>query len=184
MLVCVVSYVKPLKSAIANVSLIFHMSLFGVLPCVIYLWEYEFSVETYSLEVAFITISSTPHVLVALWAGYNFTKHIQTRLRCKFRGPRCKVALRYMANGVRLCLRCKSHTGYQEMLPQWRTHPFALAYKPVNSNTLFYYLYLWLVYYKYTFHACNFCVFLLFANERSYSQFSLYLYISCTSSVT
>ena len=118
MLVCVVSYVKPLKSAVANVSLIFHLSLFGVLPCIIYLWEYELTVETYSLEVALITILFTPHVLVALWAGYTLTKHMQTRLRCKFRGPGCKVALRYMANGVRLCLHCKSHTGYQEMLPQ------------------------------------------------------------------
>ena len=118
MLVCVVSYVKPLKSAVANVSLIFHGSLFGVLSCIIYLWEYELSLETYLLEVAFITILSTPHVLVALWAGYTLTKHIRTRLRCKFRGRGCKVGLRYMANCVRLCLCCGSHTGYQEMLPQ------------------------------------------------------------------
>ena len=41
-LVCVVSYVKPCKSALANISLVFHMTLLGALTYAIHLWEYDF----------------------------------------------------------------------------------------------------------------------------------------------
>ena len=114
MLVCVVSYVKPCKTAIANISLIFHMTLCGILMCVANLWNYEPSVGTYTLELMFIFTLLLPHILVALWAGYTLTKHTLTRFGYQFHGPGCKVALSDMANGVRLCL-CRRHRGYQEM---------------------------------------------------------------------
>ena len=115
-LVCIVSYVKPCKSAVANISLSFHMTMFGILRCLTYLWEFDLSVETYTLEVMFIVTFLLPHILVAVWAGYILTKHALTRFGYQFRGPGCKVALSDMANGVRLCL-CRRHRGYQELLP-------------------------------------------------------------------
>ena len=114
MLVCLVSYVKPCKTAIANISLIFHMTLFGIVLCVANLWEYDISVGTYTLESMFIITLLLPHILMAVWAGYTLTKHTLTRFGYQFHGPGCKVALSDMANGVRLCL-CRRHRDYQEM---------------------------------------------------------------------
>ena len=115
-LVCIVSYVKPCKSAVANISLSFHMTMIGILMCLTYLWEFDLSVETYTLELMFIVTFLSPHILVAVWAGYTLTKHTLTRFGYQFHGPGCKVALSDMANGVRLCL-CRRHRGYQEMCP-------------------------------------------------------------------
>ena len=115
-LVCIVSYVKPCKSAVANVSLSFHMTIFGIIMCLTYLWEFDLSVETDTLELMFIVTFLLPHILVAVWAGYTLTKHTLTRFGYQFHGPGCKVALSDMANGVRLCL-CRRHRGYQEMRP-------------------------------------------------------------------
>ena len=117
-LVCIVSYVKPCKSTVANISLNFHMTMFGILMCLTYLWEFDLSVETYTLELMFIVTFLSPHILVAVWAGYTLTKHTLTRFGYQFHGPGCKVALSDMANGVRLCL-CRRHRGYQEMCPHW-----------------------------------------------------------------
>ena len=114
MLVCIVSYLKPCKSPIANISLVFHMTLFGILMLITYLWKYDLSVETYTLELAIAATFLTPHILVVLWAGYTLTKHTLTRFGYQFHGPGCKVALSDMANGVRLCL-CRRYRDYQEL---------------------------------------------------------------------
>ena len=115
MFVCLVSYVKPCKSAIANVSLSFHMTLFGILMCVQYLWRNDpYVISTYTLELTFISTLLTPHILVALWAGYTLTKYTLTRFGYQFHGPGCKVSLSHMANGVRLCL-YRRQRGYQEL---------------------------------------------------------------------
>ena len=117
-LVCAVSYVKPCKSTVANISLIFHMTLFGILWCLTYLWIYDLSVETHTLELIFIASYLTPHILVAVWTGYTFTKHTLTRCGYQFHGPPgCKEALSDAANGLRLCL-CRRYRGYQEMITQ------------------------------------------------------------------
>ena len=115
-LACIASHVKPCKSAVANISLSFHMTMFGILMCLAYLWEFDLSVATCTLELMFIVTLLSPHILVAVWAGYTLTKHTLTRFGYQFHGPGCKVALSDMANGVRLCL-CRIHRGYQEMHP-------------------------------------------------------------------
>ena len=115
-LACIVSNVKPCKSPDANISLSFHMTMLGILTCLAYLWVFDLSVETNTLELMFIVTFLSPHILVAVWAGYTLTKHTLTRFGYQFHGPGCKVALSDMANGVRLCLR-RRHRGYQEMLP-------------------------------------------------------------------
>ena len=114
--VSVVSYMKPCKSAVANISLSFHMVLFVILICANYLWEYHLSIGTYTLELIFTATLLTPHVLVALWAGYTLTKYTLTRFGYQFHGPGGpKVTLRDMADSVRLCL-CRRCSGYQELV--------------------------------------------------------------------
>ena len=114
LLVCVVSYIKPCKTTVANISLSFHMALFAILICAINLWENDLSVGTYTLELTITFILLSPHILVALWAGYTLTKYTLTRFGYQFHGPGCKVALSDMANGVRLCL-CRRRRDYQEL---------------------------------------------------------------------
>ena len=115
-LACIVSYVKPCKSAVANISLGFHTTMVGILISTVYQWEDCLSVETYTLELMLIVTFLSSHILVAVWAGYTLTKHTLTRFGYLFHGPGCKVALSDMVNGVRLCL-CRRHRGYQEMCP-------------------------------------------------------------------
>ena len=115
LLVCIITYMKPCKSAVANISLSFHIILYGVLILLLYLWDVDFSVETYTLELMFIVTFLSSHILVAVWAGYTLTKHTLTRFGYQFSGLGCKVALSDMANCVRRCL-CRRHRGYQEML--------------------------------------------------------------------
>ena len=55
-LVCAISFIKPCKSTIANISLSFHTTLFGILWCAFYMWQYDLSVETHTLEVTFIAL--------------------------------------------------------------------------------------------------------------------------------
>ena len=117
LLVCVVSHIKPCKSAVANISLTFHMALFGILFFASALWQYDLTVATYRLELTFIATYLSPHILVALWAGYILTKHTLTRFGYQFHGPGCKVALSDMANGVRRCL-SRRRRGYQELQAQ------------------------------------------------------------------
>ena len=116
MLVCIVTYyMKPCKSAVANISLSFHMILYGILTLILYLWDVDLSVETYTLELMFIVTFLSSHILVAVWAGYALTKHTLTRFGYRFSGLGCKVALSDMAYCVRWCL-CRRHRGYQELL--------------------------------------------------------------------
>ena len=114
MLACVVSYVKPCKSAIANISLSFHVNLFGVLLCTTYLWKKDLSIETYTLGITLVATLFTPHILVAVWAGYALTKHMRTRFGHQLHGHGCRIAFRNMASGVRNCLR-QRHSSYQEL---------------------------------------------------------------------
>ena len=114
LLVGVISYIKPCKSPIANISLSFHLCLFGIVICAAYLWNTDLTVETNTIELTWIIAILTPHILVAVWAGYTLTKHTLTRCGYQFHGPGCKVALSDMANGVRLCLWGR-HRGYQEL---------------------------------------------------------------------
>ena len=115
--ICIVSYMKPCKSAVANISLSFHMTLYGILMCTTYLWVSVPSVETYTLDLIFIVTLLSSHILVAVWAGYTLTKHTLTRFGYHFHGPGCKVALSDIRNVVKLCL-CRRQRGYQEMLTQ------------------------------------------------------------------
>ena len=76
--VCVILYVKPYKSPIANISLSFHMILFGISIFAIHLWEYD----TFPLELTFIATHLIPHILVALWAGYIYLDQTHTDKIC------------------------------------------------------------------------------------------------------
>ena len=111
---CLISYVKPCKSAVANISLGFHLTLIEIIQCVAFLWELDFSVGTHSLELTFIAAFLVPHLLVAVWAGYTLTKHTLTWVGFQFHSAGLMEALSDVAKGMRHCL-CRRSSGYQEM---------------------------------------------------------------------
>ena len=70
---CIISYVNPCKSTVAIISLSFHMTMIGILMCLTYLWEFDLSVETDTLELMFIV---TLFFAVMLGATYYFSESL------------------------------------------------------------------------------------------------------------
>ena len=60
MFVSLVSFLKPCKSAIANISLSFHLLLFGIFICIHYLWWHSPYAKTYTLQLVLIATLLTP----------------------------------------------------------------------------------------------------------------------------
>ena len=66
------SYLRPCKSLIMNLSLSFHAMLFGTLFITAGLWSEGFSFSTEILAVTFISVIATPHILIFIWTFYKF----------------------------------------------------------------------------------------------------------------
>ena len=84
LIVCLISFLKPCKERIANISVIVHITLFSAIYFVSYLWTNDFSVGTFTSEVTFISTGLASHLLVALWVSYNFTKLAEKKLKLQF----------------------------------------------------------------------------------------------------
>ena len=111
---CIITYIQPCKSAIANISLSLNLLLLTGLHAVEHYWYHEWSIPTETLELAIILLLLVSHILVFVWAGYRLTSYIMRRC-CGHHSvnPRdCRVAL---VNGVNMCLLRRGHRGYQEM---------------------------------------------------------------------
>ena len=112
-ILCVVSYTKPCKQTIANVSIIYHVVLYFILVLIYSFWWNDSSVETQTLEGTLIAISLASHLLVALWASYILTRLAVRKLALQF-GGYTSLALSNVADKVRLCFR-RRHESYQEL---------------------------------------------------------------------
>ena len=99
-LACVVSYVKPCKSPLANFSLSAHMALIWILMYILYLWKYDLSITTRKLEVTLVITFLLSHMLVIMWVIYTLIKCALTKLRYQLQSP---VPLTDIANNVKLC---------------------------------------------------------------------------------
>ena len=112
-ILCVVSYTKPCKQTIANVSIIYHVVLYFILVLIYSFWWNDSYVETQTLEGTLIAISLASHLLVALWASYILTRLAVRKLALQF-GGYTSLALSNVADKVRLCFR-RRHESYQEL---------------------------------------------------------------------
>ena len=79
------SYVRPCKSLIMNLSLSFHFLLFGILSCGIGLWSEDFSFSTETLAVSFVVLPAISHILIIVWAGYKITSRVISQYGCHFK---------------------------------------------------------------------------------------------------
>ena len=80
-----VSYVRPCKSLIMNLSLSFHSMLFGILSVNFELWMEDFSFSTETLAVTFAVVSTMPHFVILVWVGYKITSCVSSRYGCRLK---------------------------------------------------------------------------------------------------
>ena len=74
----VISYVRPCKLRITNLSFSYHLMVFGILYIINHLWIYDSdrSTGTKAFEVTFIIVPAISHILMLVWFGYTLTYRI------------------------------------------------------------------------------------------------------------
>ena len=97
----IIFYVRPCKLTIANLSLGYHFLVIGVLCFAVQWWKYYPSIQTGTLEMIFIIIPATSHILVFMWAGYTVTRRIMSHFGYQLNPHDCKVALTDLVNAVK-----------------------------------------------------------------------------------
>ena len=78
----VISYLRPCKSLIMNMSLSFHATLLGLLGNLLSLWEQNFLVSTEGVAVGFVILPLVAHTVIMMLAGYNIIISVQSRELC------------------------------------------------------------------------------------------------------
>ena len=112
-------YVRPCKLTIANLSLGYHFLVIGLLCFAVRWWKYYPSIQTGTLEMIFIIIPATSHILVFMWAGYTVTRRIMSHFGYQLNPHDWKVALTDLVNTVKQQFNRRSST-YQ-VLPDTTT---------------------------------------------------------------
>ena len=62
-----VSSTRPCKSLLGNLSLSYHLMMMGILSITMFLWKYDLSSSTQTLELVLFTIPLISHFLVLCW---------------------------------------------------------------------------------------------------------------------
>ena len=107
-----VSYVRPCKSFVANLSLSYHFTMLGILKTGVKIWTTDFLTGTEILELVFIIIPFMSHCLALTWGGFIAIRYVRRRIRA--RCPLCclrRISRRELAN----LTRCWKYGGYQAL---------------------------------------------------------------------
>ena len=108
----VVSYVRPCKSTLANLSLSYHVFMFGVLLLGKNYWYNDISVKTEALELTFIIIPFLSHMFVFFWVVYIIYRYVDINIFLS----QINVCLRNTFLSVcRQCFCCRKRNGYQKL---------------------------------------------------------------------
>ena len=78
----IISYLRPCKSLIMNMSLSFHTTLMGLSGILLGLWKQNFLVSTEAIAIGFAILLLLPHATIMMWAVYNIVSRIQSRNLC------------------------------------------------------------------------------------------------------
>ena len=70
------SYLRPCKSLLANISLSYHIMALGILQVSITIWMRDSSTSTATLETLFFGLPMLSHMVVLGWGGYLLVKKI------------------------------------------------------------------------------------------------------------
>ena len=77
-----VSYSRPCKSTVANLSLSYHFTMIGFSFLLYHLWRCDLSTPTELLELLFTIIPLISHILIFIWVGYTLCQ-TNTGRRCR-----------------------------------------------------------------------------------------------------
>ena len=97
----IVSFLRPCKSLLMNLSISFHLLLMGVMSLSIALWWQDLMLDSEILASAIALLSVIPHALMVLWVGhkivqgYNcyrlFAQIVLKMLNSMYQTCRCKT---------------------------------------------------------------------------------------------
>ena len=95
---CIISYVRPCKLTIANISLSCHLMVIGLLSNAVEWQQHDPSISVEKLGIIALVIS---HILVLMWAGYTLIHWIMSHFGYQFNPHDCKAALTDLVNAVK-----------------------------------------------------------------------------------
>ena len=78
----IISYLRPCKSLIMNMSLSFHATLLGLVGILLGLWEQNFLVSTEAVAIGFAILPFIPHIMIMMLAVYKIICRVQSRDLC------------------------------------------------------------------------------------------------------
>ena len=113
-LACVISYMRPCKEKIANISFLYYYFLYITFTTVSSLWWNDSSFGTHTLEVALIATGLASHLLVALWASYILTRLVVRKLKLRFGS---NLQLSDVPERIKFCF-WRRNRSYQELQEQ------------------------------------------------------------------
>ena len=105
------SQIRPFKSAVANFSLAYHLTVLGILTLAIHIWDNEMSTRTESLELTIILLPLISHILVFIWVGYTVSHYVI--LQCGY-SPRHERVLTRLKAIASQCFH-RNRGGYQAL---------------------------------------------------------------------
>ena len=70
----IVSFLRPCKSLLMNMSISFHLLLMGVISLSIALWWQDLILDSEILASAIALLSVIPHALMVLWVGHKIVQ--------------------------------------------------------------------------------------------------------------
>ena len=111
----IISYVRPCKQAVANLSISFHLMMIGIICIAHRLWVFETAISTDKLELTFIFIPLLSHLLVFTWIGYTLIHNTMKRLGYQFNTTGCREMLADLASGLRQRQHCMRRNGYHSL---------------------------------------------------------------------
>ena len=89
----VVSYVRPCKLTMADLSLSYHTTLLGIFSIAAGLWRHDLNTGTDALEITFIAPPIISHLLVYLWAVYVLIQRVAREFGYNFKLTKALGAL-------------------------------------------------------------------------------------------
>ena len=78
----IISYIRPCKSLIMNMSLSFHTTLCGLLGILLGLWKQNFLVSTEAIAIGLAILPVFPHTVIMVWAALNIISQVRSTGLC------------------------------------------------------------------------------------------------------
>ena len=86
----IISYLRPCKSLIMNMSLSFHTTVMGLSGILLGLWKQNFLISTEAVAIGLTILLLLPHAAIMMWAAYNIVSQMQSQNLCNLHNLKIK----------------------------------------------------------------------------------------------